>query len=153
MCSILFWKSCSFPTFSPNIFCWSTFFSYDLTRFLFLCFRGFLKIRPCPHENWFNHPNRFHPDLLCPNERCKIVLEPRWFSPASGLSNERNGLNEIGFIQNSFNQLLMKPIYMRLVRYPDRIQTGFCLVWTQPYKNFQYNVSQKLYFQKLYSKA
>ena len=111
MCFILFWKSCSFPRFSPNIFCYSTFFFYDLTRFLFLCFRGFLKIR-CPHENRFSHPNRFHTDLLFPNERCKIVLEPCWFSPASGLSNGQNGLNEIVFIQNSFNQVSIKPIYM-----------------------------------------
>ena len=51
--------------------------------------------------------------LLCPNGRCKSVLESCWFIPESALSNGRIGLNEIGFIQNSFNQVSMKPIYMR----------------------------------------
>ena len=45
------------------------------------------QVRPCPHENRFSHPNRFHPDLLCPSEGCKSLLEPCWFSPASALSN------------------------------------------------------------------
>ena len=32
-----------------------------------------LFVRPCPHDNRFNHPNRFYPDLLCPNERYRHI--------------------------------------------------------------------------------
>ena len=71
-------------------------------------------LKPCPHENRFSHPNRFHPDMWCPNEGCKSVLEPCWFSLASALSNGRNGLYGIVFIQN--NKVSMKPIYIRSSR-------------------------------------
>ena len=69
-------------------------------------------------------------------KRVRTMLVQPCVSPASALNNGRTGLYGIGLIQNSFNQVLMKPIYIRsscvsrphVDRIMPRVDTGLDVV-------------------------